>query len=50
MKVNFGMDDIVAYTRQNFDVIPVDIWGVDEVTDMQELARSKYRGRLRDSR
>jgi thioredoxin-related protein len=35
MKVNFGMPDIVAYTRENFEVIPIDIWGVDEVIDMQ---------------
>ncbi|MCP3867263.1 MAG: thioredoxin fold domain-containing protein [Gammaproteobacteria bacterium] len=35
MKVNFGMEDINTYTRLNFDIIPVDIWGVDELTDMQ---------------
>ncbi len=35
MQVNFGMEDIVEYTQANFDVIPIDIWGVDEVTDMK---------------
>ncbi len=35
MEVNFGLDDIVTYTRRNFDVIPIDIWGIDEVTDLQ---------------
>ena len=35
LQVNFGMSDIVAYTRQHFDVIPIDIWGIDEVTDVQ---------------
>lgn len=27
--------DIVAYTREHFDVVPIDIWGDQEVTDMQ---------------
>lgn len=35
MKVNFGKEDIVNYTRQNFDIIPIDIWGIDEVTDLR---------------
>lgn len=34
MDVNFGLADIVAYTRQHFAITPVDIWGVDEVTDL----------------
>lgn len=35
MKVNFGSEqDIVRYTRKHFDVIPIDIWGSREVTDM----------------
>ncbi|MEN8166383.1 MAG: thioredoxin fold domain-containing protein [Pseudomonadota bacterium] len=33
-QVNFGLTDITAYTRRNFDVIAIDIWGVDEVTDV----------------
>ncbi|HIP52553.1 MAG TPA: thioredoxin [Chromatiales bacterium] len=36
MKVNFGREDIVAYTRRHFDVIPIDIWGVDEVTTLKD--------------
>lgn len=35
MQVNFGLEDIVEYTQANFDVIPIDIWGVDEVTDVK---------------
>ena len=35
MKVNFRQDDIVRYTQEHFDVIPTDIWGSREVTDMQ---------------
>ncbi len=36
MKVNFGTEeDIVRYTREHFDVIPTDIWGSREVTDLQ---------------
>jgi thioredoxin-related protein len=36
MDVNFGSEeDIVEYTRRHFDVTPIDIWGIDEVTDLQ---------------
>ncbi len=35
LDVNFGLTDITAYTRRNFDVIAIDIWGIDEVTDVQ---------------
>jgi thioredoxin-related protein len=34
MDVNFSQDDIVAYTRRHFDVVPIDIWGVREVTGL----------------
>lgn len=34
MDVNFGAPDIVNYTREHFDIVPVDIWGVAEVTDL----------------
>jgi thioredoxin-related protein len=34
MDVNFGLADIVEYTRRHFDVVPIDIWGVREVTDL----------------
>jgi len=30
---NFGRADIQAYTRRHFDVVPIDIWGVQEITD-----------------
>jgi len=29
---DFGQKDIEAYTRQNFDVIPINIWGSNDVT------------------
>jgi thioredoxin-related protein len=32
MDVNFGAPDIVAYTREHFDVIPIDIWSPEQVT------------------
>jgi thioredoxin-related protein len=34
MDVNFGLDDVVAYTRRHFRITPIDIWGVAEVTDL----------------
>ncbi len=34
MEINFGQErDIVKYTREHFNVIPLDIWGSREVTD-----------------
>ena len=33
MSEDWGLGDIVEYTKQYFDVVPVDIWGVAEVTD-----------------
>ena len=34
MTVNFGSPDIVEYTRKHFDVVAIDVWGIDEVTDV----------------
>lgn len=34
MDVNFGLADIVEYTQRHFDIIPMDIWGVAEITDV----------------
>lgn len=32
---NFAMPDIVAYTQRNFEVVPINIWGQTEVTDLK---------------
>ncbi|EGV31990.1 hypothetical protein ThidrDRAFT_1564 [Thiorhodococcus drewsii AZ1] len=32
MRVNFGLSDIVEYTRRHFDLVPIDIHGIEEVT------------------
>ncbi len=32
MTANFGQPDIAHYTQTHFDIIPINIWGVDEVT------------------
>lgn len=34
MERDFGREDIAAYTQQNFDVVPIDIWSDRMVTDM----------------
>lgn len=34
MKVNFAQADIAEYTQKHFDVVPIDIWGLDEVTTL----------------
>jgi len=41
---DFGQKDIEAYTRKNFDVIPINIWGSKEVTtpDGQILTEREY--------
>lgn len=41
MQVNFGMSDIVRYTRDHFDVIEIDIWGSRSVTDLQGRVMSE---------
>ncbi len=32
MEVNFRPPDIVNYTRRHFDIVPIDIWSIEEVT------------------
>lgn len=32
-KVNLGDDSIASYIREHFDVIPVDIWGIEDFVD-----------------
>ena len=34
MEVNFGLDDIVTYTRKHFDAISIDIWGARDLVDL----------------
>ena len=48
MEENFGRTDIVEYTRRNFDIIPIDIWGIDEVTDLQGKRLSERDYALRE--
>lgn len=45
LEINFSkQQDIVKYTRENFNVIAINIWGSREVTDIdgQVLTESKY--------
>jgi len=48
LQVNFGKPDIIAYTRRNFDVVPIDIWGPEEVTDLQGRQLSEREFALRE--
>ncbi len=34
INVNFALTDIAQYTQHHFDVVPIDVWGVQEVTDV----------------
>ena len=45
---DFGLSDITAYTRRNFDLIPIDIWGVDEVTDVKGTVLTEREFALRE--
>ena len=44
MEVNFQTPDIVAYTREHFDVIPIDIWSPEQVTtpDGKSMSEREY--------
>ena len=33
LSIDLGTPDIRAYMQKNFDVLPVDIWGIEEITD-----------------
>ncbi len=49
MDVNFGSEtDIVEYTRRHFDVTPIDIWGVAEVTDLNGQTLTEREFALRE--
>ncbi|HXK56938.1 MAG TPA: thioredoxin fold domain-containing protein [Gammaproteobacteria bacterium] len=48
LTVNFGQPDTATYTQRNFDVIPIDIWGVDEVTDIDGITLTERDFALRE--
>jgi thioredoxin-related protein len=41
LETNFGLSDIVSYTREHFDVIPIDIWSTEEVTGLDGKVMSQ---------
>lgn len=41
MEINFRLPDIVRYTRKHFDVIAINIWSPEEVTDPQGNSMSQ---------
>lgn len=49
MTVNFGQHDIATYTQRNFDIIPIDIWGVAEVTDIEGITLTEREFALREN-
>jgi thioredoxin-related protein len=49
MDVNFGSEqDIVEYTRRHFEITPIDIWGVAEVTDLRGRVLTERQFALRE--
>jgi thioredoxin-related protein len=44
LEVNFGLSDITTYTRNHFDVVPIDIWSTEEVTtlDRDVITQREY--------
>jgi len=49
MDVNFGQKEIETYTRKNFDVIPIDIWSIEEVTDTKGIVLTERELALREN-
>lgn len=48
MQVNFGLNDIVNYTRTHFDLIPVNIWSVEELTDINGVTLTERQFSVRE--
>ncbi len=48
MDVNFGLRDIREYTQRHFDLIPIDIWGVRELTDVNGNTLTERQFALRE--
>ena len=48
MEINFKTPDIVRFTRRNFDVIPIDIWGGKPVTDLNGEVMSERELAIRE--
>ncbi|MCK5697862.1 MAG: thioredoxin fold domain-containing protein [Gammaproteobacteria bacterium] len=46
---DFGQKDIEAYTRKNFDVIPINIWGSNEVTTLDGQVMTEREFALREN-
>ncbi|MGB5226133.1 MAG: thioredoxin fold domain-containing protein [Arenicellales bacterium] len=48
MEVNLKTPDIVRYIQKNFDVIPLDIWGSQQVTDLQGVSMTEREFAVRE--
>lgn len=49
MDINFKIPDIVRFTRKNFDIIPIDIWGGKLVTDLNGETLSERKLAVREN-
>lgn len=45
---NFGRPEISSYTREHFDVVPIDIWNIEEVTTPEGKVMSQREYALRE--
>ncbi|MES9969068.1 MAG: thioredoxin fold domain-containing protein [Candidatus Thiodiazotropha sp.] len=48
LDVNFGLSDITTYTRNHFDVVPIDIWSTEEVTTLNNEVTTQREYALRE--
>ncbi len=48
MDVNFGLSDVREYTKRHFDLIPIDVWGIREVTDVNGETLTERQFALRE--
>ncbi|GJL82306.1 MAG: hypothetical protein DHS20C01_19400 [marine bacterium B5-7] len=42
MEVNFTLTDVVDYTRKNFDVVAIDIWGAAEMVNIDGVELTEH--------
>jgi len=48
LEINFGQDEIESYTREHFDLVPIDIWSVEEVTDTKGITMTQREYAIRE--
>jgi len=48
LDINFKQEEIESYTREHFDLVPIDIWSVEEVTDTKGITMTQREYAIRE--